>query len=156
MAPPPCHQTPHRLSTGPSRYFRLSGYPRGGRERRVSDKWLCVCTELQQDDNRVNTFAFMPPEMAAPLIAPTTGRTSFHILNPAEIYTSDLRSRFGPPARPTIPTTLLHSKDGRYWLAERRRWEIGIELTAADFMTIMNESKKAAPDPDPATLTPDP
>lgn len=124
-------------------YFRLKGYPRGGRERRVSDKWLCVCTELQQDDNRLSVFAFMPPEQAAAWTDDGTTRSSFHILDPSEVYEKGLRSRVGPPSRPTIPTSLLHSKEGRYWLAERRRWEIGIELVAEDFALLMAESEAA-------------
>jgi hypothetical protein len=130
-------------------YFRLSGYPRGGRERRVSDKWLCVCTELQQDDRRLSVYAFMPPETAATWIDGPT-RASFHILNPGEVYETGLRSRVGPPSRPTIPTALLHSKDGRYWLAERRRWEMGIELTPEDFALIM-ETGGTAGTQQPAT-----
>lgn len=124
-------------------YFRLSGYPRGGRERRVSAKWLCVCTELQQDDNRLSVFAFMPPEEAAVWTEGAATKASFHVLNLAEVSDRGLRSRVGPPSRPSIPTSLLHSKDGRYWLAERRRWEMGIELTAEDFAQVMVETQQA-------------
>lgn len=125
-------------------YFRLSGYPRGGRERRVSAKWLCVCTELQQDDSRLNVYAFMPPEKAAIWTEGASSKASFHILDPREVYDQGLRSRVGPPSRPSVPTTLLHSKDGRYWLAERRRWEQGIELTAEDFALLMASAQTAA------------
>ncbi len=54
-----------------------------------------------------------------------------------ELYDNTMRSRIGPPSRPDIPNRLLQSKDGRYWLAERRRWEYGIELTPDDFGTLM-------------------
>jgi hypothetical protein len=119
-------------------YFRLSGYPRGGRERRVAAKWLCLATELQQDEKRLNLFTFMPPDAAAAWISdPHHG---FHVINPAEIYTNSMRARLGPPSRPTIPNRLLQSKDGRYWLAERRRWEYGIELAPDDFNTLMHYS----------------
>lgn len=117
-------------------YFRLSGYPRGGRERRVSAKWLCLATELHQDGSRLNVFTFAPPDAAEAWI--DNARLAFHRLNPAEIYDTSMRSRIGPPSRPTIPNPLLHSKDGRYWLAERRRWEYGVELTPADFATLMH------------------
>jgi hypothetical protein len=127
-------------------YFRLKGYPRGGRERRVSAKWLCLATELQQDEKRLNVFSFMPPETAAVWIE--NPRQNFHPLNPAEIYTSSVRGRLGPPSRPTIPNRLLQSKDGRYWLAERRRWEYGIELTPADFATLMRfAAERSRPEP---------
>lgn len=122
-------------------YFRLSGYPRGGRERRVSVKWLCLATELQQDEGRLSVYSLMPPDTAAAWI--NNPKESFHILNPAEIYTNSVRSRVGPPSRPTIPNRLLQSKDGRYWLAERRRWEYGIELSPDDFATLLRFTAEA-------------
>ncbi len=122
-------------------YFRLSGYSRGGRERRVPPKWFCLACEFQQDDNRLNLFAFMPPEQAEALIKQKKGALAFHQIHPAELHTSTIRSRFGPPTRPSIPNQLLHSKEGRYWLAERRRWEQGIELTADDFETLLHHAE---------------
>jgi len=117
-------------------YFRLGGYSRGGRERRVSPKWYCLATELQQDENRFIVFTFMPPQQAEELIHQKHVTLAFHPILPAELQTSSLR-RLGPPARPSIPNQLLHSKDGRYWLAERRRWEQGVELTPEDFETLL-------------------
>lgn len=117
-------------------YFRLKGYPRGGRERRVSADWLCLAVELQQDDNRLSVFAFMPPQKAAAWTAdPQEG---FHPINPGELYDKSVRARIGPPTRPTIPSHLLQTKDARYWLAERRRWENGIELTPDDFRALLD------------------
>ena len=117
-------------------YFRVSGYPRAGRERRVPNKWLCLATELRQDDNRLNVFTFLPPERAAAWI--DNPRAAFHLLHPADVYETSARAHLGPPGRPTIPNQVLHSKDGRYWLAERRRWEYGVELTPQDFNTFMD------------------
>jgi hypothetical protein len=122
-------------------YFRLSGYPRGGRERRIPVKWHCLASELQQDELRLSIFAFMPPDEAAAWTE--NPKQGFHIINPAEIYDNSVRSRIGPPSRPTIPNRLLQSKDGRYWLAERRRWEYGIELSAEDFATLMGYAANA-------------
>ncbi len=116
-------------------YFRLSGYPRGGRERRASAKWLCLATELQQDDARLSIFTFMSPDAARPWT--DDPRQGYHIINAAELYDRSARSRIGPPTRPTIPHRLLQTKDARYWLAERRRWEFGIELTPDDFATLL-------------------
>jgi hypothetical protein len=116
-------------------YFRLSGYPRGGRERRAPAKWLCLATELQQDDARLSVYAMMSPAAAARWV--DDARHGFHLINPAEVYDRSARSRLGPPTRPTIPNRLLQSKDARYWLAERRRWEYGIELSPADFATLL-------------------
>lgn len=126
-------------------YFRLRGYPRGGRERRVPVKWLCLATELQQDERRLNVYSLMPPEAAAALTE--NGKHGFHILNPAEIYDNSVRSRIGPPSRPTIPNRLLQSKDGRYWLAERRRWEYGVELSPGDFAVLMQYVAGRDPSP---------
>ncbi len=128
-------------------YFRVSGYPRAGRERRVPNKWLCLATELRQDDNRLNVFTFLPPERAAAWI--DNPRAAFHLLHPADVYETSARARLGPPGRPTIPNQVLHSKDGRYWLAERRRWEFGLELTPEDFTTFM-DTVQAHARPDPA------
>jgi len=122
-------------------YFKLSGYPRGGRERRVSAKWLCLATELHQDGARLNLFTFMPPNDAAHWI--DNAQLAFHRLNPVEIYDRSVRSRIGPPSRPALPNQLLHSKDGRYWLAERRRWEYGVELSPQDFTTFMDHVRVA-------------
>jgi len=122
-------------------YFRLTGYPRGGRERRVSAKWLCLATELHQDGARLNVFTFMSPGDAARWI--DDAQLAFHRLNPVEIYDRSVRSRIGPPSRPAIPNQLLHSKDGRYWLAERRRWEYGVELSPQDFATFMTRTRAA-------------
>jgi hypothetical protein len=118
-------------------YFRLSGYARGGRERRVSPKWYCLASELQQNDRRLILFTFMPPQKAEEIVAEKKGPLAFHQILPAELQTRTMRSRFGPPSRPSISNQLLHSRDGRYWLAERRRWEQGVELTPEDFETIL-------------------
>lgn len=122
--------------------FRLSGYPRAGRERRAPAKWLCLATELHQDGARLNVYTLMSPEMAAKWT--DNPRLNFHRLNPAEIYDSSARARLGPPSRPLIPNSVLHSKDGRYWLAERRRWEYGVELTPDDFATLMDYAQAYA------------
>ncbi len=129
-------------------YFRLSGYPRAGQERRVPAKWLCLATELHQDGARLNVFTLMSPERAAPFI--DNPRLAFQRLNPAELYDRSARGRLGPPSRPLIPNSVLHTKDGRYWLAERRRWEYGVELTPDDFTTLMEYTQTYAQPPRPA------
>lgn len=122
-------------------YFRLSGYSRGGRERRFPAKWYCMATELQQDDMRLSVFTFMPPEKATQLA--NQSNLHFLLISPAELYETGVRSRIGPPTRPSIPNKLLQSKEGRYWLAERRRWEHGIELTSEDFITLIDYAQLA-------------
>lgn len=122
-------------------YFKLSGYPRGGRERRIPAKWMCLATELVQDESRLNVFTFMPPDDAARWIEDS--RHGFQRINQAELAENSLRSRIGPPSRPTLPNELIHSKEGRYWLAERRRWQYGVELSAEDFVTLLDYTQAA-------------
>ena len=123
-------------------YFRLNGYPRAGQERRAPAKWLCLATELHQDGARLNVFTLMSPERAAAFI--DNPRLAFQRLNPADLYDHSARSRIGPPSRPDIPNSVLHSKEGRTWLAERRRWEYGVELTPDDFTTLMDYAQAHA------------
>lgn len=118
-------------------FFRLSGYPRGGRERRVPGKWLCLASELQQDDDRVVVYTFLPPKRAAVWTDKSTVSADFEQIYPANLYDNSLRSRMAAPTRPEIPAEILRGKSGRFWLAERRRWVNGLELTPADFETYM-------------------
>jgi hypothetical protein len=118
-------------------HFRMGNFPRGGRERRIAPTWLCLAIELLQDDSRLIVFTFAPPQKATEIISNAQGALAFHGIAPAELYSNTFRERLGPPSRPTIPNQLLHSKEGRYWLAERRRWEQGIELTIQDFETLL-------------------
>lgn len=117
-------------------YFRLSGYARGGRERRIPAKWYCLATEWQQDESRLSVYTFVPPDEVARWTEQS--RFRFQLLNLAELSEGGLRLRIGPPTRPTLPNRLLQSKEGRYWLAERRRWEYGIELTPEDYATLID------------------
>lgn len=119
-------------------YFGLAGYPRGGRERRIDKHWLCLATELLQNETRLIVYSFVPPAEANQLAAIAPGGMAFRELSPSEVYDSSLRSRFVPPTRPTIPADVLHGPDGRYWLAERRRWERGIELAPEDYRIFLH------------------
>jgi hypothetical protein len=130
-------------------YFRLSGYPRGGRERRVPAKWLCLAVELQQDESRLSAYTFMPPDKAAAWTQ--SPKQGFHIINLAELYQGTTRMRVGPPERPNLPNYLLQTKEARYWLAERRRWEYGIELTPEDFARLLDYASRGASTAGPTT-----
>jgi hypothetical protein len=121
--------------------FTLGSYPRGGRERRINKDWLCLASELQQEDARLVVFCFMPPARAEATLADK--HANFHTLNMAELYGTSFRGRIGPPTRPALPNHLLHSKDGRYWLAERRRWEFGVELSAEDYLVFLSRAQAA-------------
>ena len=111
-------------------YFSLRGYPRGGRERRLSDKHLCLACQLQQDEARLIVFGYLKEEEAETLLS----SGDFHRINPAQYYERNrFRVRWQSTDRPQISVDVLASKEGPFWLAEQRRWAQGVELTAKDF-----------------------
>lgn len=130
-----------RLNIGRWR-FGLEGYKRSGRERRVTEKHVCFAVEIQQDDDQLTVFSYLSPSQAKKWLDISDLQRQFHELDMLELYDQGKRrSRFAPPAQPhKIPTHLLTKRDGRYWLAERRRWRKGVELTAKDFETFMEYS----------------
>jgi hypothetical protein len=113
--------------------FRLKGYPRGGKERRVPTSWVCLALQLHQDETKMVLFTFLPPKKADELLA----RYDFHGLNATDIYGNTWRERLSMPSRPEIPAKVIAGKEGRYWLAERKRWYEGLELTAGDFERLL-------------------
>ena len=115
-------------------YFSLGAYARGGRERRAPRRWLCVAVQLEDEVGRVVVFALLPPGKAAVY----TGRDSFHEIQPSKVYGQQRMPRVALPVRPSIPEEVLHGENGRLWLAERYRWESGVELSAPDFETFMS------------------
>jgi hypothetical protein len=112
--------------------FSLAGYPRGGRERRLTAKHHCYACQLQQDEKRVIIFGYLKGRQVEEL----PGGSQFHGIDPSDFYERRaVRWIRGATDRPKIPTNVLSGKDGPYWLAEKRRWSDGIELTAKDFLT---------------------
>ena len=112
--------------------FPLSGYPRGGRERRLTAKHRCLACQLQQDDTRIILFGYLKGSQAEPLL----DSSDFRELDPSEFYERRMfRWLRGATDRPKLPTNVLTGKDGPYWLAEQRRWTDGIELSSSDFET---------------------
>ncbi|MGB4869834.1 MAG: hypothetical protein WBP47_07270 [Candidatus Promineifilaceae bacterium] len=115
-------------------FFGLMGYKRGGQERRVPDSWLCLACQVQQDDSRLIVYTYASPDKAAAHLTPQAKPIRFNKINPVEVYGNTLSNRFQPPSRPqSIPTHILNSKDGRFWLAEQRRWQEGLELPLKEF-----------------------
>ena len=117
-------------------YFPLGNYPRIGNERRVKKQWYCLACQLQQDEARLVVYGFMSPKETA-VFTNTSMRLDFHEIRPEELYNRK-RGLMRMPNRPDIPPEVLRGKDGRYWLAERRRWSDGFELTARDFNTFIS------------------
>lgn len=114
-------------------HFRVAGYPRGGRERRVPDRWHCVAGQLQQEGQRIVAFTFVSPSRVEGL----QGRYPLHTLNPKDVYDRSLRRRLEGPARPELPAEVIAGESGRFWLAERNRWQQGVELMPDDFETLL-------------------
>ena len=120
-------------------FFRLSGYPRGGRERRVPKNWLCLATQLQQDEERLVIYTYMPSGRAAGWTENNhKAAPHFQRIFPVEVYDTSFRARFGPPARPELPARVLTGKHGKYWLAERRRWNEGFELPPREYAIFLD------------------
>lgn len=117
--------------------FKLSGYRRGGREKRLPAKWVCLACQLQQDDCRLIVYSYMPPKKAARWLEDGDSPHKFHAIDLSEASDSSLAGRVKMPARPEISNEMLRGRDGRYWLAERTRWTEGFELTPKDFATFM-------------------
>ncbi|UCG23484.1 MAG: hypothetical protein JSW55_15240 [Chloroflexota bacterium] len=110
-------------------YFSLKGYPRGGRERRLSAKHLCLACQLQQDEVKLIVYGYMKEKEAEALL----NGGEFQRISPADYYERRRLPVRQSTDRPKIPVDVLAGKDGPYWLAEQRRWSEGIELTAKDF-----------------------
>jgi hypothetical protein len=119
-------------------HFYLQGYRRGGREKRLSPKWVCLAYQLQQGDTRLIVHSYLPPQKAKVWLENEANTPKFHEIKPGDVYQSSLKARMGAPARPRINNKVLGSSDGRYWLAERHRWDEGFELTPNDFAIFMD------------------
>lgn len=119
-------------------FFKLIGYPKAGRERLVSDKWLCLACQMQQDDKRLIAFTYVPPEKAQEWFNAQNLDEPFHEISLTWLYREAGKRRLGATTRPEIPVDMLTGPDGRYWIAERRRWEEGLELSEDDFVTLID------------------
>lgn len=120
-------------------YFSLQGYRRGGREKRLPKRWLCLACQLQQGETRLIAHSYMPPEKAEIWLDNENLRPKFHQIQPGDVYESSWSTRLGAPARPQLSNEVLTGSDGRYWLVERHRWDEGFELTPNDFATFMDK-----------------
>ena len=112
--------------------FKLGEYPRGGRERRLPSSNYCLALQVQQGGNQVVVHTYLPPWRAQAIIENETA--NFVQLDPKDVYETSIRSRiYATPTRPDIPSKVLAGGNGRYWLAEKRRWQEGFELMPNDF-----------------------
>lgn len=121
----------------------LTGYARGGRERRIPSKWHCVSGQLQQDDVRIVVFCYANPKRWEVWRT----RFEFEMLRPEDVYNTSFSGRFGSPDRPELPADVIAGKQGRHWLAERNRWRNGLEMTQEDFEQLMQLLRRAETQP---------
>lgn len=118
--------------------FKLSDYPRAGRERRLSKRWWCVGLQVQDGNRRALAYTFAPPRQAQAWMAQPLPGDAFHELDLEQVYTPPTIPRpFTPPSVPEIPGRLLAGTNGRFWLAEKRRMEEGFELEPDDFEILL-------------------
>jgi hypothetical protein len=112
--------------------FSLKGFPRGGRERRLPANWHCLACQLTQGENRLIAFTYVSPKTKQRYM------TDFEFveLDLGDVYSKSTFS-LRPPSRPDIPAKVLTGKHGRFWVAEKRRWQEGFELSPADFETFV-------------------
>jgi len=118
--------------------FELKGYKRGGRERRVPEKWVCLATQIQEGENRLIVFCYVSPKKADEFLVGHT-REKYHQINPSEVFASAMDTNIlSSPSRPNkIPNEYLTGKDGLYWLAEQNRWHDGFELSFQNYETFL-------------------
>ncbi len=114
-------------------HFDMRGWQRGGRERRVPRTWLCLAVELKVRKKRITVYTYLPPRQAQLWLDVNNGRIQFHKISPKDVYDNSIRARMSGPSRPEIPAAVLAGADGNYWLAERRRWTEGFELSPKQF-----------------------
>jgi hypothetical protein len=123
-------------------YFDLRGWQRGGRERRVPRNWLCLAVELKAGKKQAIVYTYLSSRQADSWLDSTNRHLPFHQISPRDVYDNSIRSRMKGPSRPEIPAAVLTSNDGKYWLAERRRWTEGFELPPKQFEQFMNHIQK--------------
>lgn len=115
----------------------LSGYARGGRERRIPASWYVMAGQLLQDDARIIIYCYAPPQRRRKW----SDRFEFEKLKPDDVYNTSFSARLGSPNRPEIPPDVIAGRQGRYWLAERNRWRDGFEMTPADFEQFLEQAR---------------
>lgn len=114
--------------------FSLQGYKRGGRERRVPEKWMCLSTQLQEGENRIIVYCYAPPKKADAFLS-ENGRDPYYEINPANVFAAAMDTGLlSMPSRPSkIPSEFITGRDGPYWLAEQNRWQEGFELSLSNY-----------------------
>ena len=113
--------------------YPLRGFSRGGRERRVPSTHLVYSCQLLQNDYSTIIHCYLSPRQ----VKSTPAERQFTQLDITKLHGSRKIKRFSPPERPSMPASLLTSKHGQLWAAEKKRWSSGLELDPTDFATLL-------------------
>ena len=117
--------------------FEFGPYARFGRERQIKDGWYCFALQLTQEKQKYIACTFVSPKQGESW---KQEYPEFYQLDMTEIYETGLTSRVvqfrQPSGRPDLPSGLVSSEAGPFWLAERSRWQQGVEYTPEDFSTL--------------------
>ena len=118
-------------------YFEFGPYARFGRERQIKDGWYCFAVQFTQERQKYIACTFVSAKQGESW---QQQHPEFYKLDMTEIYETGITSRVmqfrQPSGRPDLPSGLISSEAGPFWLAERSRWQDGVEYTPDDFMTL--------------------
>ncbi len=120
--------------------FLMTGYSRGGRERRVTNGHLMMAVRLLQDEKEIIAHCYFSAKQAQQ----TPGYGRFVGIDMAALFDKGILKRLGRPGRPMIGKELLAGQQRQVWLAEKTRWALGFELEPADFSTFVEALKRHA------------
>lgn len=118
-------------------YIQFGQYRPGGREQRLPVSWQCIAIQLLLNEERLIVFTFAPSRIIDRWVKEQFSALQFAKLQPDEVMPRATRTRRVTPPVVEIPTAALIGENGRYWLAEKRRLEIGQEVSPRDFETFM-------------------
>ncbi|NDJ51841.1 MAG: hypothetical protein GYB68_02010, partial [Chloroflexi bacterium] len=92
---------------------------------RVPRGWYCVALQLNQDDESLALYTLIKPDEAQAL--------------PLWQHFEQLISRKRPPrkAGDDGPTLKEVTAQEQLWIAEKERWEVGLEMTPEDFAALL-------------------
>jgi len=114
--------------------YLMSGFPRGGRERRVPNGHFLMAVRLLQDEQEVIAHCYVPPKKNVTV----PGYRYFASVDMAAQYSGGVLKRLSRPERPIVNKELLASQTGQVWAAEKERWRKSLELEFEDFVVLMD------------------
>lgn len=118
--------------------FLMGRFIKSGRERQVPRGWSCMAILIQATGKELVLFSYVPPRTKKKFSQLATWET----ISMYDTFDDDSKSRNLPRMRPptladVIPGRLLVGEKGQVWLAERKRRENGVEMSAKDFEQLL-------------------